>query len=196
MNPKSKIQNPISHRAFTLIELILVMALLVIIVSVTFPSLQNFFRGRNLDSEARRFLSLARYGQSRAASEGVPMVLWIDAGEGTYGLQAEAGYLEQDGKAVEFEVDDGLVVQVATPLIHPQLSQRGSDSSTSALAAAQAARLPALRFSPDGFLNGTNPEYVQFQETRGSQPSTLWVALAPNRLGYEIVDQQPLLARR
>ncbi len=63
--------------AFTLIELILVMAMLAIVISVALPSLKGFFRGRNLDSEARRFLSLTRYGQSRAVSEGVPMVLWI-----------------------------------------------------------------------------------------------------------------------
>src|SRR6266540_3620386 len=56
-------------RAFTLIELLLVMALLLLVFGVTLPSLKGFFRGRNLDSEARRFLSLTRYGQSRAVSE-------------------------------------------------------------------------------------------------------------------------------
>ena len=65
--------------AFTLIELILVMAMLLIVLGIAFPSLKRFFRGRNLDSEARRFLSLTQYGQSRAVSEGFPMVLWIDA---------------------------------------------------------------------------------------------------------------------
>src|SRR6266850_7624427 len=70
---------------FTLIELILVMSLLIIAVGLSFPALQDFFRGRGLDSEARRFLSLVRYGQSRAVSEGIPMLLWVDAREGTYG---------------------------------------------------------------------------------------------------------------
>src|SRR5262245_41504309 len=73
---------------FTLIELILVMALLAIAIGVTFPTLRGFFRGRVLDSEARRLLSLTRYGQSRAVSEGVPMVLWIDARQKTYGLES------------------------------------------------------------------------------------------------------------
>src|SRR5689334_18148384 len=53
-------------RAFTLIELILVMALLAIVMAVSAPALSNFMRGRTLDSEARRFVSLTRYGQSRA----------------------------------------------------------------------------------------------------------------------------------
>src|SRR5207249_2115896 len=56
--------------AFTLIELILVMALLAIVLAVSAPALSTFFQGRTLDSEVRRFLSLTRYGQSRAVSEG------------------------------------------------------------------------------------------------------------------------------
>ena len=75
----NKNANPPAADGFTLIELMLVLTLLLIVIGVAFPSLQHFFRGRNLDSEARRFLSLTRYGQSRAVSEGVPMVLWIDA---------------------------------------------------------------------------------------------------------------------
>jgi len=47
-----------SAQAFTLIELMLVMAILLIVLAVSFPSLRGFFRGRNLDNEARRFLSL------------------------------------------------------------------------------------------------------------------------------------------
>ena len=50
--------------AFTLIELILVMTIMIVMISIVFPSLKGFFRGRNLDNEARRFLSLTRYGQA------------------------------------------------------------------------------------------------------------------------------------
>src|SRR5437773_775638 len=50
-----------SHRrAFTLVELILVMALLGIVLAVSAPSLSNFFHGRTLDSEARRLMALTR----------------------------------------------------------------------------------------------------------------------------------------
>src|SRR6188474_2898745 len=86
--------------AFTLIELILVMAMLLIVLGVAFPSLKGFFQGRNIDSEARRFLSLTRYGQSRAISEGIPMILWIDAPRKAYGLQVQTGYTESNSKAV------------------------------------------------------------------------------------------------
>src|SRR5580704_13263595 len=79
---------------FTLVEMILVMAIMVILLSVIMPSMKGFFRGRNLDNEARRFLSLTRYGQSRAVSEGIPVELWINPRQGSYGLQALSGYSE------------------------------------------------------------------------------------------------------
>jgi prepilin-type N-terminal cleavage/methylation domain-containing protein len=82
---------PSSRRrcAFTLIELILVMTLLVVAVSMIAPKLSGFIRGRALDSEANRLLALAHAGQSRAVSEGMPMVLWFDQPNGTYGLEEE-----------------------------------------------------------------------------------------------------------
>ena len=43
---------------FTLVELILVMSLLLIVLAVAAPSLAPFFKGRGLDSEARRFVTL------------------------------------------------------------------------------------------------------------------------------------------
>jgi prepilin-type N-terminal cleavage/methylation domain-containing protein len=49
-------------RAFTLIELILVMALLSIVLAVSAPALSGFFRGRTADAAARRLVSLIRYG--------------------------------------------------------------------------------------------------------------------------------------
>src|SRR6187551_2505075 len=100
-NPRSDGRRARRSIAFTLIELMLVMTILLIVMAVAFPSLRGFFRGRNLDSEARRLLSLIRYGQSRAANEGVPMVLWIDAKRRTYGLEAATGYLDVDEHAVD-----------------------------------------------------------------------------------------------
>src|SRR5690242_18091711 len=110
-NNVSLMQPPATHSlsaarcAFTLIELILVMAILTMAVSVTAPVLSNFFRGRSLDSEARRLLALTHAGQSRAVSEGLPMDLWIDATQGTFGLEAEPSYENSDPHAVQFTLD-------------------------------------------------------------------------------------------
>ena len=77
------------NRAFTLIELILVLALLVIITSLAAPAMANFIRGRALDSESRRLFALMHAAQSRAVSEGMPMVLWVDEKNGAYGIEEE-----------------------------------------------------------------------------------------------------------
>ena len=87
------------HPAFTLIELTLVLALLVVITSLAAPAMSNFIRGRALDSEARRLMALMHAGQSRAVSEGLPMVLWVDEKQGAYGLQAETTGQTGDPKA-------------------------------------------------------------------------------------------------
>ena len=107
-NRRLRKSEPCPRRAFTLIELILVMAMLLIVIGVSAPTLSKFFRGRTLDSEARRFVSLARYGQSRAVSEGVPIVLWVDAKLGRYGLQQEVNYTGVDLKAVEYALNKEL----------------------------------------------------------------------------------------
>ena len=78
--------------AFTLVELLLVMALLVVVLSVTAPTLARFFRGRTLDTEASRLLALTRYGQSRAVSTGIPMILWVKPKDGTYGLREDTAF--------------------------------------------------------------------------------------------------------
>src|SRR5947208_14826453 len=103
-------------QAFTLIELTLVMALLLIVFGVALPSLKGFFRGRSLDSEARRFLSLTRYGQSRAVSEGVPMVLWIDTRRVADALQQQAGYTDGDSNAVRFALSEQRGGGIKTPV--------------------------------------------------------------------------------
>ena len=102
---------PRRQSAFTLIELIFVLALLAIAAAFVASSFGSFVRGRALNSEARRLLSLAQYGQSRAVSEGVPILLWIGL---TRALRAW-GILE----------DDPLRPVVAPPnLARPNLARR------------------------------------------------------------------------
>src|SRR5436190_10725333 len=104
-------RSPAGPGAFTLIELILVMTILTIAVSVTAPALANFFRGRSLDSEARRLLALTHQGQSRAVSEGLPMELWVDSTQGKFGLEAEPSYEPQDPKAIDFALDPAIRIE-------------------------------------------------------------------------------------
>lgn len=155
------------------------MALITIVMSLTAPSLGHFFRGRSLDSEARRFLGLTRYGQSRAVSEGVPMVLWIDQEQGTYGLKAEMTYDEEDGKAVEFELAKDLKMEVQLPVT-------GLESIPWKITTEVAGNRPAIRFTADGFMGDNSPDYIVFRQEHEGQEDEKWIGKSRNRLSYEI----------
>ena len=175
--------------AFTLIELIVVMALLLIVVGISFPSLKGFFRGRTLDSEARRFLSLTRYAQSRAVSEGLPMLLWIDVQEGSYGLQVQTGFIDLDRKAVEYRLDKDLTVAVSAPAVGMVLTQQKRN-------ALQPGNLAAIRINAEGFIEDTSPETVVFRQPDYGNERSLWVTQSGNRLNYEVSKIAPVNHRR
>jgi type II secretion system protein H len=157
------------QRAFTLIELILVMALLVITTALVAPSLAGFFRGRTLDSEARQLLSLTRAGQSRAVSEGMPILLWVDAKQNAYGLEEETAPAGGDPNAITLQLDDSLQIQVANTTRTPVLM----------------GNLPAIRFLPGGNVDENSLQTLRLTDASGA---TLWLVESRNRMGYEIRD--------
>ena len=129
---------------FTLIELILVMALLVIFTSIATPAMSRFIRGRALDTEARRLLALTHLAQSRAVSEGMPMMLWVNEQADSYGFASEASAQGGDPKAETLNVDSTLAISVA--------STTGGVPTTFN-------NLPAIRFQADGELTGVGFRY-------------------------------------
>src|ERR1041385_8837511 len=138
---------------FTLIELILVMTVLTIAASITAPQLANFFRGRTLDSEARRLLALIRQGQNRAVSEGLPIDLWLDTQNGTYGLEAVLSYETQDPRAMNFTMDSNIHIELGQAPSE-NAGTRPSIVTTTSSASVPVRRsnhpnLPAIRFLPD-----------------------------------------------
>ena len=160
------------RRAFTLVELILVLALLVIVTSLAAPSLANFVRGRALDSEARRVLALMHAGQSRAVSEGAAMVLWVDEKAGSYGLQAETSGQNGDAKAENLTVDSTLQIAVL---------------SAGAATPATFNNLPAIKFLADGTVDENSPPTLKLTDSAGF---SRWLGLTTSRMGYEIRDTE------
>ncbi len=153
---------------FTLIELILVLALLVIITSMAAPAMSNFIRGQALDSEARRLLALMHAGQSRAVSEGFPMVLWVDEKQGTYGLQSETTGRNGDPEAENLALDTSLQIAVV---------------NNSPAGMTKFGGLPAIRFLPDGTVDENSPQTLRLMDAKGH---ALWLIESRNRNGYEI----------
>jgi prepilin-type N-terminal cleavage/methylation domain-containing protein len=170
------------RRAFTLIELILVMALLAIAISLIVPRLANFFRGRTIDAETRQLLALMHHGQSRAVSAGVPMVLWIDDKQSTYGLKEEPGYTEQDRDAVEFTLEKELQFEIPDP--GPSLS---AAPLASTLSSGNQGSQSQIRFLPDGTIAETSPRTVRLVDRNGG--SAIALTQSRGRSQYEIQSQ-------
>ncbi len=164
-----------SRRGFTLIELVLVMTLLIVVISFSAPSLGKFFRGRALDGEARRLLSLSREGQSRAASEGVPVVLWIDLVKHQVGLEQDLTFVDRDEKSLTYTLDKDVTIEMVNGVLSSAVSSDGG-----------ARNLPGIRFQPDGSFDEASPEALRLQDREGS---VLYLAQSRNRLNYEISNK-------
>jgi len=92
----------------TLMELIVVMALLAVVFAIVSPFLSSFFKGRDLENEARRLLALTRYGRSQAISSGTALELWIDPATGDYGLKPQDPYATKAMPTTQYRLADGL----------------------------------------------------------------------------------------
>jgi type II secretion system protein H len=167
----NKINKSPAPCAFTLIELVLVMALLVVAVCMVAPRMSDFIRGRALDSEARRMVALMRAGQARAVSEGMPMVLWLDEKQNAIGLEQETPPKGGDPKAEDLKISENVQIAAVT---------QGSATTTTFK------HLPAIRFLPDGTVDENSPQTVQL--TQGNE--SLSLTELQNRTGYEINDSQ------
>jgi type II secretion system protein H len=161
-----------NRRAFTLVELILVLALLVIATSIAAPAISKFVRGRALDSEARRLAALMHAGQSRAVSEGAPMMLWVDEKGGAYGLAAETSGQNGDAKAENLNVDSTLQIAV---------------QNTGAATPVTFNNLPAVKFLADGTVDENSAQVLKLTDSAGF---SRWLAQNKTRTGYEIRDSQ------
>ncbi len=175
---------PCAATAFTLIEMLLVMTIVVTAIGVIAPTLAGFFRGRTLDSEVRRMLSLTHSAQNRAISEGIPTRLWLDTAEHSYGVEQDPGWSDRDAKSIQFTFDQDLKIEV----VHAD-APRSSSSRTrlppKSQAKANPRNLPEIRFLPDGSIDETSPRAFRLEDRSGT---LRWLAQATNHLSYEIRD--------
>ena len=160
--------------AFTLIELIVVMALLSIVIAIGAPRLARFFHGQTVQEEGQRLLALTRYGQSRAASEGLPMILWMNPANGTYGLRVQDGFSVAGaptpagtGKDVSYKLGDDLRFQFEQGV---PLPKQGA----------------SILFSPDGSIEEGSLQRVVIEQGDGD-----WSAIeeSENHLNYVTVQR-------
>jgi type II secretion system protein H len=165
--------------AFTLIELIFVLALLAIIATFVAASMGAFFRGRALNFEARRLLSLTHYAQSRAVAEGVPVLLWVNPKDSTYGLTTQSSFNDPDGdvKAVTYTTEPSLTLEVPQGIVAAVSEQEDEKLGITIDG------LSYIRFTPDGFYDDSSVKKITIRQ--GSEAALELVPTA-NRLAHEI----------
>lgn len=114
--------------------------------------------------------------------------LWINAKAGTYGLEAEAGFLDRDDRAVEYKLDDKLEFEVTSATVNRfALTQEQQQRRKAPARNAN----PEIKFMPDGSMDVMSPESVTIWQGRDH---ALYINQTENRLNYE-VDTQPLVRR-
>lgn len=78
-----------SRHAFTLIELVLVMAIIAIALAIAAPNLNGWNHGSQLRNAGDQFLTIARYAKAQAISQGKIFRLNVDPGAGHYWLTVQ-----------------------------------------------------------------------------------------------------------
>jgi len=150
---------------FTLVELVLVMALLTVVVGFAAPSLSRSMRQRNLGGEAARFIAATEYARDEAVSQGVPMTVWIDPAAQRFGVEAKSGYDSALSRDREFDMNPDTHFEVTG-------GQRKNNV------------IEAVEFGPEGSPTAASIDSVQFVDRFNSVVS---VARTTDGWSYEIL---------
>ena len=146
----------------TLIELILLMAMLAMVMTLSVPTLSYFVTGRSLQEESRKFLSLTRYGRSQAISCSVPMKLWIDTETGEYGLKSMGGYECDDCEKIDWTLKEKLSFSIEENNLKEE---------------------PEILFLPDGSID---EESLKELSIKDNKDKAILIKQTDYGLGYEI----------
>jgi hypothetical protein len=117
----------------------------------------------------------------------MPMDLWVDAAQGTFGLEAEPSYETTDPKAVDFTLDGGLQLEVVNNTVATPANTltRNNQISTVSIPRVKLVHsdLPTIRFLPDGSVAQSSPQMLHLTSGDGG---SLWLALSRDAVNYEI----------
>lgn len=112
-------------RAFTLLELVLVLAIIASALAMVAASLSGFARGQRADNAARQFVSLTRWARSQAVTDGVSYRLTVDSAAGQWQLSvqdpATDSFIESPSPFGRvFSVPEGVEIQAELPVTDGQ----------------------------------------------------------------------------
>lgn len=161
-----------STAAFTLIELVLVMAVLVTMLAIVAPVISRSMRGRNLEQQGARLQALTEYCRDEAANLGVPMTVWVDPESRRFGADVKAGYTADAAHRKEYALPADLNFDPVQGAQAAKTSGHGFD---------------VAEFAPDGTLDPVSAPSVRIaNRTNGTAIS---VTQTPDGYGYQIVKE-------
>lgn len=160
-------------QGFTLIEFVLVMALLATLMAVVAPRISGSIRRQNLDQEAVRLVALTEYARDEAVSQGVPMVVWMDVETSEFGAHPKSGFLARQDRSVQYQLREDIEFDVRNNLLSggPQI---------------------AVEMGSDGLLATHSLQEVWLLDGTGA---SLAVVITTNGWGYEVIQEEDYAAR-
>lgn len=152
---------------FTLVELIIVMALLAVVAAIAVPSLSGSLRQRSLNEEASRVLALTEYGRDEAVSQGVPMTIWINPQSQRFGVEPKAGFDGDESRSKDFALN---------PDLHFEIERSATRNGL----------IDAVEFSPDGAVASSSVDAMRLVDRFNS---AVTIARTADGWAYEIVKE-------
>ncbi len=132
-------------KAFTLLELVVVLTLLSVVIAIAGPRLSGFLAGRNYQEDARRMLSLLRYARAEAINRGQRVEVWFDPKASSYGAQSDPTDPQNNPIEIEYTLQEGLALKVDAQAID-------KDGKATIL------------YWPDGAIDSDSPDRIELWE--------------------------------
>lgn len=107
-----------SRHAFTLLELVLVLAIIAIALLASAPSLGSFVRGRSPSDAAAEFINLTHWVRSQSITDGVIMRINLDATNGRWWITQQQGtdFVQSTAPlSQDFTLPDGIHLNTDAP---------------------------------------------------------------------------------